>query len=96
MDLHSPEEKVFLETIRVPDRGLKLRKNVKISLDMGFQSSHILLCTGTGRVTANGREPKCCLGRVLKFKLGCFVMYVTPWHIQAFPSLELKTLPAQV
>jgi len=62
MDLHSPEEKVFLETISVPDRGLKLRKNIKISLDMGFQSSHILLCTSTGRVKANGREPKSCLG----------------------------------
>jgi hypothetical protein len=24
---------------------------------------------------ANGREPKSCLGQVLKFKLGCFIMY---------------------
>jgi hypothetical protein len=96
MDLHGPEEKVFLETIRVPDRGLKLRKNIKISLDMGFQSSHILLSTSTGSMKANRREPKSCLGQVLNFKLGCFVMYITPWHIQAFPSLELKTLPAQV
>jgi hypothetical protein len=42
---------------------------------------------------ANGREPKSYLGRVVNFKLSCFVMYAIAWHIQARPSLELKTWP---
>ncbi len=42
---------------------------------------------------ANGREPKSCSGRVLNFKLGCFVMCTIAWLIQARPSLELKIWP---
>jgi hypothetical protein len=34
-----------------------------------------------------------CLGRVFNFKLGCFVMYAIAWHMQGWPSLELKTQP---
>ncbi len=46
-----------------------------------------------GSVKANGSEPKSCLGRVFNFKLDCFVMYAIERHIQAHPSLELKTRP---
>ncbi len=46
-----------------------------------------------GSTKANGRELKSCLGRVFNFRLGCFVMYATAWHIQAPPSLELITRP---
>ncbi len=42
----------------------------------------------------NGREPKSCLGQVFKFKFACFVTYaIIAQHIQACPSLELKTQP---
>jgi hypothetical protein len=46
-----------------------------------------------GCAKANRTEPKSCLGQVFKFKLGCFVMCTIACHIQAWPSLELKTRP---
>ncbi len=42
---------------------------------------------------ANGREPRSSLGQDFNFKLGCFVMSVIAWHVQAHPHLELKTQP---
>ncbi len=48
---------------------------------------------GSGSTKAKWREPKSCLGRVFNFELGCFVMYAIARHIQARPSLELKTRP---
>ncbi len=33
---------------------------------------HMLRQTLTGSANVNGREPTSCLGRVFKFKLGCF------------------------
>ncbi len=46
-----------------------------------------------GSSKANGRELKGCLGRVINFKLGHFIMHAITWHIQACLSLELKTQP---
>jgi len=40
----------------------------------------------------NLREPKCCLGLVFNFKLGC-LMCTIAWPIQSRPSLESKTRP---
>ncbi len=42
---------------------------------------------------ANGRESESCLGPVFNFKLGRLVMHAIALHIQARPSLELKTRP---
>ncbi len=44
-----------------------------------------------GRAKANGREPKSCLGQIFNFKLGHFVIHAIARHVQACPSLQLKT-----
>ncbi len=45
---------------------------------------------GAGSAKTNGREPKSCLGRVFKFKLGCFC-YGCHWKLQTnAPTFEVK------
>ncbi len=48
------------------------------------------LLEGTGSAKPNGREPKCCVNQVFKFKLGLFVMYTIPWPIQAHLTPESR------
>jgi hypothetical protein len=50
-----------------------------------------MVFAGSRSAKANGRDPISCLGRVFNFKLDCFVMCAIERHIQAHPSLELKT-----
>ncbi len=70
----------------------------RLSLVSTFYPSLILmiktrLLVSTWSAKANRRGPISCLGRVLNFKLGCFVMCTISWPIQSRPSLELKTRP---
>jgi hypothetical protein len=65
---------------------------MEVQSGIGY-SNGLAIPRGGGSTKANGREPKSCLSRVFNFKLGCIVMYTIAQHIQARPSLELKTRP---
>jgi len=45
----------------------------------------------SGSAEAIRRGPKSCLGQVINFKLGCFVIHSIAQNTQARPSLELNT-----
>ena len=51
-----------------------------------------------GSAKANRREPKSCLGRVFKYKLGCFDDVHVFIYVDAQPHLKLKqgTLKGEV
>ncbi len=53
----------------------------------------VLIVHGRKRKSYGGREPKSCLGQFFNFKLGHYVIRAIAWHIQACPTLELKTRP---
>jgi hypothetical protein len=57
-----------------------------------YQAS-LFVIVSQGSTKAHGREPKSGLGQVFNIKLGYFAMYALAQHIQARPSLELKTRP---
>jgi hypothetical protein len=47
----------------------------------------------SGSAKADGREPKTCLCRVFKYKLGCFDDVHVFIYVDARPHLLLKTQP---
>ncbi len=67
----------------------KLRAEFFISSSLFcFYLGKLFYNGGAGSTKANGREPRSCLGRVLNFKLGCFVVAnVTALYI-LIPSLS--------
>ncbi len=79
---HHPEVKGSSQAATVDTMGRK-KSNGKNCLLKYYISP--------GSAKANGGESKSCLGRVFNFKLDWFVMYAIEQHIQAHPSLELKT-----
>ncbi len=46
-----------------------------------------------GSAKTNGREPRCCLGRVFNSKLGCIAAPGSKCMVCMQPLLKLKTQP---